>query len=108
MEAPENTLQSFLHSVQHGVDIIECDVRITKDGEIIVAHDADFQRMCDTDRLPSKGQKMRDTEYKELPTFKKEIPITFCSDDQIVYKLKPGDQNYFSKLDDVLQMIPKD
>ena len=42
MEAPENTLQSFLHSVQHGVDIIECDVRITKDGEIIVAHDADF------------------------------------------------------------------
>ena len=30
-EAPENTLQSFLHSVEVGVDVIETDVRITKD-----------------------------------------------------------------------------
>ena len=42
LEAPENTLQSFQHSIKHGVDVIECDVLITKDGEVIVCHDKDF------------------------------------------------------------------
>ena len=46
MEAPENTLQSFLHSHRNGIDVIETDVRITKDGKIIICHDADSSRLC--------------------------------------------------------------
>ena len=46
MESPENTLQAFLHSNKVGVDVIETDVRITKDGKILICHDDKFDRLC--------------------------------------------------------------
>lgn len=40
--APENTLASFKKALEHAVDAIECDVHITKDGEMILHHDSYF------------------------------------------------------------------
>jgi len=40
--APENTLESFEVAIQHGVDMIETDVHISKDGQAIVVHDHAF------------------------------------------------------------------
>lgn len=37
--APDNTLEGFEIAIQNGVDQIETDVRITSDGEVILAHD---------------------------------------------------------------------
>lgn len=37
--APENTLESFRQAVALGVDALEFDVRITRDGEVVVFHD---------------------------------------------------------------------
>ncbi len=37
--APENTIASLLKALEHGVDEIEFDVRITKDGVVILQHD---------------------------------------------------------------------
>jgi glycerophosphoryl diester phosphodiesterase len=37
--APENTLESFEVAIQHGVDMIETDVRISKDGHAVILHD---------------------------------------------------------------------
>ena len=37
--APENTLAAFQNALQIGVDMVECDVHLTKDGEVIVMHD---------------------------------------------------------------------
>ena len=39
-EAPENTLASFALALEQGAEGIELDVHITKDGEIVVCHDA--------------------------------------------------------------------
>lgn len=36
---PENSLQGFTAARTHGVDGIECDLRVTLDGEIVVIHD---------------------------------------------------------------------
>ncbi|MBP1967384.1 glycerophosphodiester phosphodiesterase [Paenibacillus aceris] len=43
-EAPENTLRSFALAFEQGADGIELDVHITKDGEIVVCHDATLDR----------------------------------------------------------------
>ena len=37
--APENTLAAFTKALEHGVDEIEFDVRVTKDGVVVVQHD---------------------------------------------------------------------
>jgi len=37
--APENTLAAFKSALKHRVDFIEFDVRVTKDGQAILAHD---------------------------------------------------------------------
>eukprot|EP01083_Nonionella_stella_P077989 213204_1 len=42
---PENTMASIKHATQQGVFGLEIDVRMTKDGEIIVFHDQKVDRM---------------------------------------------------------------
>jgi glycerophosphoryl diester phosphodiesterase len=42
---PENTLESFAVAIEQGADGIELDVHLTKDGEIVVAHDVRLERV---------------------------------------------------------------
>ena len=42
--APENTLVSFRQAVALGVDALEFDVRLTRDGEVVVVHDPTLTR----------------------------------------------------------------
>ncbi len=44
--APENTLAAFELAIEKGADVIELDVRQTKDGEIVVMHDENLKRVC--------------------------------------------------------------
>lgn len=41
---PENTMLAFREAVKLGVDQIETDVRITRDGELVLIHDATLER----------------------------------------------------------------
>lgn len=45
-ERPENTMPAFERAVEIGVDALELDVHVTRDGVPIVTHDATAQRMC--------------------------------------------------------------
>jgi len=45
--APENTMTSFALAVEQGADLIEFDVHLSRDGELVVMHDADVARTCD-------------------------------------------------------------
>jgi glycerophosphoryl diester phosphodiesterase len=44
---PENTLAAFDHAVALGADAIECDVHLSRDGEVVVIHDAMLERTTD-------------------------------------------------------------
>jgi len=46
-EAPENTLAAFRLGVDQGCDAIELDIHLSKDGELIVIHDATLDRTTD-------------------------------------------------------------
>ena len=41
---PENSLEAIESAIQMGVDIIEIDLQRTKDGELILMHDATLNR----------------------------------------------------------------
>ena len=41
---PENTLIAFAHALTLGVDAVECDVRLSRDGEPVVIHDETLDR----------------------------------------------------------------
>jgi glycerophosphoryl diester phosphodiesterase len=45
--APENTLAAFDRGVAEGVDGVELDVRLSRDGQVMVCHDARVDRTCD-------------------------------------------------------------
>jgi glycerophosphoryl diester phosphodiesterase len=42
--APSNTLTSFKHAVDLGVDVLEFDIHITKDGHLVTIHDPTVER----------------------------------------------------------------
>ncbi len=47
-ERPENTLPAFERAIEAGVDALEMDVHLTRDGQLIVTHDPDGRRMAAT------------------------------------------------------------
>ncbi len=63
---PENTLASLSYAVEKGVDIVEVDVRRTKDNHLILLHDPDFERLT--------GKKIKPSDM-ELSYIKENIKI---------------------------------
>src|SRR5262249_25140992 len=45
-ERPENTMIAFERAIEVGVDALELDVHLTRDGTFIVSHDPDAVRMA--------------------------------------------------------------
>ncbi|GAA2473398.1 glycerophosphodiester phosphodiesterase family protein [Streptomyces thermolineatus] len=44
---PENTVRSFVRAQQEGLDVIELDLHLSKDGALVVMHDAAVDRTTD-------------------------------------------------------------
>ena len=61
--APENTIPSFTCAARLGLQAIETDVRLTKDGVLVCAHDASLKRMFG---VKKKVAEMTYAELREL------------------------------------------
>jgi glycerophosphoryl diester phosphodiesterase len=59
---PENTMIAFKKAVELGVDQIETDIRVTKDGELVLHHDYEL------DRTTNGTGHVRDTKLSDLLT----------------------------------------
>jgi glycerophosphoryl diester phosphodiesterase len=44
IEYPENTLEAYRKAIELGVEMIECDVNLTRDGQLIMMHDWKLDR----------------------------------------------------------------
>ena len=98
---PENTMPAFESAYSLGVDMIELDLRMTKDGEIVVIHDPSVDRTSDGHGLVSDmtlaelkeldfgiktGEKFRGT---RIPTFREFLELTRRDDKmQFNFELK--------------------
>ena len=57
--APENTLASFRKAIELGVDAVECDVHLTRDGHPVIFHDFTLERCTDyPERAAAAGSKL--------------------------------------------------
>ncbi|QJD95448.1 glycerophosphodiester phosphodiesterase family protein [Mucilaginibacter robiniae] len=80
--APENSLRAFQSAAAMGVDIVELDLKKTKDGEIVIMHDETISRTTDGKGKPAdytfeeirqlrlKNGLGRVTAYNPIPTLK--------------------------------------
>ena len=62
--APENSLSCFEKGIATGADIIEIDIRLTKDDVVVVCHDSDVKRTTD-----GKG-KIEEMTFEEVRSFR--------------------------------------
>src|SRR5687768_4901748 len=53
-ERPENTLPAFERALAQGVSYLEMDCHATRDGEIVVLHDAELERTTDGEGVVSE------------------------------------------------------
>ena len=67
-ERPENTLSAFLRALELGADAVELDVHATRDGVVVVHHDANV-RMPAADGRVANVRQIRDLTLDELGTF---------------------------------------
>lgn len=88
--APENTMAGLLKAKQHGVDEIEFDVRVTKDGVPVLIHDAQL-----TDAA-GNHLRIHDHDLAELKSHKPDLVSLYEVFDQIgasvplYIEIKPG------------------
>lgn len=64
-EEPENTLKAIRKAIEIGVDYIEIDVHLSRDGVPVVIHD---DTLCRTTNA-EKGKKIRETELDHLKRY---------------------------------------
>ena len=77
---PENTLLSFQNAIDIGCDRAELDVRLSKDGETVVIHDAETSRVTDGKGLVhemtlAQLKKLNCPQNQKIPTLQEVIGI---------------------------------
>ncbi len=94
---PENTLPAFVSAAELGVDVIETDVHLTKDGEIVIWHDPTLERNTN-----GRGTLESHTlaELKEL-----DAGYNFTQDDGKSYPFR-GKGVQLATLDEALKALP--
>jgi glycerophosphoryl diester phosphodiesterase len=67
--APENTLPAFRLALDAGADLVELDFRQSRDGELVVLHDATLDRTTDAiTRWQQERIRVADRDWAELQT----------------------------------------
>lgn len=120
---PENTIEAFSAAIEAGVDQIETDVRISKDGELVLMHDETVDRttngtgaVCDMTLEELKAldagiKKGKSFSGAKIPTFKeflelvKDLPKITIDIELKEYPTEGREDLSHSVCDRVLEMI---
>jgi glycerophosphoryl diester phosphodiesterase len=75
----ENTLPSFRAAIAAGADVVELDVRLSRDGTPMVVHDATLKRLWGPDRAVTELTAREITELSGggVPTLRQALAVTF-------------------------------
>lgn len=112
---PENTIPSFEAAIQAGVDLIEFDVNVTKDGHLVVIHDNTIDRTSDHKgrtrdytlaELKSFDFSYRFPEYKgvQIPTLEEVLTLAAKAPDTLLLNVEIKDMDH-STVDATVAML---
>jgi len=108
--APENTMAAFKKAIEVGSDMIELDVRLSKDGEVVVIHDESLERTTNgkgkvidltLDELKKldAGSKFHSSFSGErIPTLKEALELAYAQV-MVNIELKKGNYGKYTILD---------
>jgi len=82
LEAPENTIKSFKKAIEIGVDYFECDIHLSKDGEIVVVHDSALEKVTNgkghvNDFTLNELKELVVLGKSQIPTLKEVLELDF-------------------------------
>jgi len=88
-DVAENTLAAFRRSIDHGVPVIELDLRVTADGELVVLHDRTLDRTTEcTGKVAAMA--LARVEACGVPTFAEVIALVRGTPVRILADVKDG------------------
>lgn len=116
----ENSLNAYEAAWTSGVRICECDIALTKDEKLVLAHDETFSRLALHKDKPLASKKVQDLTFKELLA----LPLTSSSrppllvdvlrsaeaigdNAQLVIEIKPGNEAAATALAQLLMQHPE-
>ncbi len=113
---PENTMSAFRAAIDLGVDQLETDVRVTKDGELVLIHDATVDRttngtgrVCEFTlaelRSLDAGNGERIPTLTELMELVKDHPTLTLDLELKEYPTKGWEETAFSVCDRILKTV---
>ena len=79
------------------MNLMELDVHLSKDGKVIIVHDADLGRMCGDAYL---GRNIEEYDFEELPPMQREIPMHLSNGS---YKLAEEEDGKFTLLEELFE-----
>lgn len=90
---PENTLAAFRHALQSGVDVIEIDLRGTKDGAVVVIHDKTVDRTTNgsgqvADKTLAELRKLDAGSGERIPTYEEVLKLVAGSSVRLLLDIK--------------------
>lgn len=88
--APENSLSGFKKAVELGIDGVELDVHLTKDGKLVVIHDMNLKRLTRL-KIPIKQ-----ITFEELKKY--DISEPFHKNQEKIMDKLPEEKKYFLEL----------
>lgn len=112
---PENTIAAFKSALLLGADMIETDIRMTKDGELVLIHDRSTLRTSGIDKNVDECtlEELRKIDVgsgERVPTVREFLELIKDSDMLVNWELKIypadfGDEYAFEVADKLLSMI---
>lgn len=121
---PENTMPAFISAVEMGCDAIETDVRMTKDGVLVLIHDRDVKRTTDSegfvDEMTLEQIKSLDAGFwkgeqfkgERIPTVEEFLEYVSKTDIFVNWELKEypkelGEEHAYTCIDKLVELIDK-
>ena len=102
---PENTLEAFELAIRQGADGIEMDVHTSADGELIVMHDENVDRVTDGTGLIKDSTPAEPSGIYHIPTLAEVLELMRTTDMMINIELKNSICFYPGMEEKILKLV---